>query len=63
MLIELPADGVSLQEVEKCLIIQALERSGWVQKEAAKLLKLSRRVMHYKIEIHGIKNEKWIKNK
>jgi len=62
-LIELPAEGVSLQQVEKCLIIQALERSNWVQKEAAKLLGLSRRVMHYKIEIHGIKNDKWIKNK
>ncbi len=61
--ISLPEGGISLQEVEKSLVIQALEASDWVQKDAAKLLSLSRRVMHYKIERYGIRNDKWIKNK
>lgn len=60
---DIPSGGVSLQEIEKSLVIKALEKSNWVQKDAAKLLGLSRRVIHYKIENYGIKNDKWIKNK
>ncbi|MEJ5378056.1 MAG: sigma-54 dependent transcriptional regulator [bacterium] len=46
--------SLSLEGGEKKLILEALERSNWVQKEAAKLLGVSRRVLHYKIRKYGI---------
>jgi DNA-binding NtrC family response regulator len=51
-----PAEGprFSLEGGERTLIIQALERTGWVQKDAARLLGISRRVLHYKIRKFGI---------
>jgi DNA-binding NtrC family response regulator len=61
--ISLPPEGITLDEVEKNLILQALERTGWIQKDAAKLLGLSRRVIQYKIAKHNIKNPKWPKNR
>ena len=53
----------TLKEAERELIIQALEKSNWVQKEAARLLDISKRVIHYKIKKYGIKHPTWIKNK
>lgn len=41
-------------ELEKELIMDALEETGWVQTKAAKLLGISRRIMRYKIEKYGI---------
>lgn len=43
---------------EKSMLIQALQKSNWVQKEAAKTLGISRRVMHYKIRKYNIQIEK-----
>ncbi len=40
------------------LIVQALERTGWVQKNAAKLLGISPRVINYKIRKHQIEAAK-----
>jgi DNA-binding NtrC family response regulator len=45
---------LSLHGGERALIVEALERSGWVQKDAADLLGISRRVLHYKIRKFGI---------
>jgi DNA-binding NtrC family response regulator len=45
---------LSLEESERTLILQALKQSGWVQKDAARLLGISRRVLHYKIRKFGI---------
>jgi DNA-binding NtrC family response regulator len=53
--IKLPAGGVKLDEVERDLILQALERCHGVQKKAAELLGISPRAMHYKIRKHGIR--------
>ncbi|MGA1869436.1 MAG: sigma-54 interaction domain-containing protein [bacterium] len=52
--IRLPDQGVSLQEVERDLIVQALQRCHGRQNEAAKLLHISSRVINYKIKIHKI---------
>jgi len=41
--------SLSLRGGERALILEALERTGWVQKDAAKLLGISRRVLNYKI--------------
>jgi DNA-binding NtrC family response regulator len=48
--IELPASGLNLEAVEKTLVLQALERTGWNQTRAAKLLGLNRDQIHYRIE-------------
>jgi DNA-binding NtrC family response regulator len=53
--IQLPPEGVRLEEVEKSLIIQALERSQGVQRKAARLLGISPRALHYKLRKHGIR--------
>jgi len=61
--IHMPEGGIPLVEMEKRLILEALERANWVQKEAAQFLGVSRRVMHYKIQKFGIRNPNWVKNK
>jgi two-component system, NtrC family, response regulator HydG len=53
----------TLKEVEKEALLDALRRADFVQKEAAKLLGITQRVMHYKIEQFGITHPRWRKNK
>ena len=48
--VELPAAGLDLDQVERSLVLQALERTGWNQTRAAKLLGLNRDQIHYRIE-------------
>jgi DNA-binding NtrC family response regulator len=50
----LPADGVNLEEVERQLLIQALERSGGNQTHAAVLLGINRDQVRYRIEKFGL---------
>jgi DNA-binding NtrC family response regulator len=52
-----------LKDLEKEAVLEALEKSNYVQKEAAKLLGISKRVIHYKIQQFNIKHPRWIKNK
>ncbi|MFB3895139.1 MAG: sigma-54-dependent transcriptional regulator [bacterium] len=59
----IPPEGISLKDVEKQLIMQALEMTHWIQKDAAKLLGLSRRAMNYRIEQYGITHPRWAKHK
>ena len=54
LLTDIPDTGISLEEVERRLILRALEMSGGVQKRAAALLQISPRVINYKIKKHGI---------
>ncbi len=56
-------DGLRLLDMEKKLVLEALDRHNWVQKEAAQYLGISRRVMHYKIQKFGIRNPNWVKNR
>jgi DNA-binding NtrC family response regulator len=53
----------NLKELEKEAVIEALEKTNYIQKDAAKLLGISKRVIHYKIQQFGIKHPRWIKNK
>jgi two-component system, NtrC family, response regulator AtoC len=48
--IELPANGISLEDLERSLVVQALDRSGWNQTRAATLLGLNRDQIRYRIE-------------
>ena len=50
----LPAEGVSLDEVERQLLIQALERSRGNQTQAAQLLGINRDQVRYRIEKFGL---------
>jgi DNA-binding NtrC family response regulator len=61
--IRIPPGGIRWEEVEKDLILQALDMGGWVQKEAARLLGLSSRVLNYKIKQFGITHPTWKQNK
>jgi DNA-binding NtrC family response regulator len=46
----LPPEGIDLEELERSLVVQALERSGWNQTRAASLLGLNRDQIRYRIE-------------
>lgn len=48
--VELPAQGIDLEQLERSLVIQALERSSWNQTRAATLLGLNRDQIRYRIE-------------
>jgi DNA-binding NtrC family response regulator len=61
--IKLPAGGVRLEDAERDLIVQALERCSWVQKDAAELLGVSSRALNYKIKRFGITHSGWKQNK
>ncbi|GAK55810.1 transcriptional regulatory protein pilR [Candidatus Vecturithrix granuli] len=51
---EIPPEGIHLEnvveEIEKDLLVKALERTGWVKKRAAKLLHLSFRSFRYRLD-------------
>jgi DNA-binding NtrC family response regulator len=50
----LPAEGVNLEEVERQLLTQALERAGGNQTQAAQLLGINRDQVRYRIEKFGL---------
>ncbi|HWR69252.1 MAG TPA: sigma-54 dependent transcriptional regulator [Desulfomonilia bacterium] len=43
---------------EKAMVIDALKKTNWVQKDAARILGISRRVMHYKIRKFNLMPDK-----
>ena len=51
---KLPEEGINLDEVERQLVIQALERSGGNQTRAAELLGLNRDQVRYRIDKFGL---------
>ena len=48
--VDLPAEGIDLEQLERSLVMQALQRSGWNQTRAATLLGLNRDQIRYRIE-------------
>jgi transcriptional regulator with PAS, ATPase and Fis domain len=51
----LPPEGVDLEDVERQLVTQALERAGGNQSHAAKLLGMNRDQIRYRVEKFGLK--------
>ncbi len=51
---KLPAEGISLDDVERQLLAQALERSGGNQTQAGQLLGINRDQVRYRIEKFGL---------
>ncbi|MEW6726994.1 MAG: sigma-54 dependent transcriptional regulator [Bacillota bacterium] len=52
--LEIPDEGISLEEVEKLLIIKALEKSNGNQTKAAALLKITRATLLYRMQKFGL---------
>lgn len=52
--VDLPPGGIDLEQLERSLVVQALERSGWNQTRAAALLGLNRDRIRYRIEKFGL---------
>jgi len=48
--VDLPATGIDLEQLERSLVVQALERTGWNQTKAAALLGLNRDQIRYRVE-------------
>jgi transcriptional regulator with GAF, ATPase, and Fis domain len=48
--VTLPPAGTNLEAIERDLVVQALERTGWNQTRAATLLGLNRDQIRYRIE-------------
>jgi DNA-binding NtrC family response regulator len=60
---ELPPPGWSLRDWERALVEEALQRAGYVQKEACQLLGISRRKLNYMIRSMGITHGRWRRNR
>ncbi|MFI5217032.1 MAG: sigma-54-dependent transcriptional regulator, partial [Candidatus Limnocylindria bacterium] len=60
---ELPPGGMPLRELERGLVLEALRRSQFLQKDAAKLLGISRRKLNYMIRRMGITHPAWRRNR
>jgi two-component system NtrC family response regulator len=52
--VQLPAEGISLDEVEKAVIVQALERSKWNRAQAARFLRVPRHILLYRMQKFGL---------
>ncbi len=51
---ELPPDGINFEEMEKALILKAMERSDWVIGKAANMLGLTYKTLQYRLDKHRI---------
>ncbi|MBI3697000.1 MAG: sigma-54-dependent Fis family transcriptional regulator [Acidobacteria bacterium] len=55
--LDLPPHGISLEAVEKELILRALQKFNWNQTHTAKYLDVSRKTLIYRMEKYGIRRE------
>jgi len=52
--LDIPDEGISLEEVEKELLLKALEKSAWNQSKAARFLNITRKTLKYWTEKYGL---------
>lgn len=52
--INLPDEGYSLEQLEREIVVEALERSGWNQSSAARFLRIPRHTLIYRMEKYAI---------
>ena len=57
------AAGLTMRAVERSLVLSALARAGFVQKDAAQLLGVSRRKLNYMVQRMGITHPSWRRNR
>lgn len=53
-IINLPDEGYSLEQLEREVVVQALERNQWNQAAAARFLRVPRHTLIYRMEKYGI---------
>lgn len=53
-IIRLPEEGYSLEQLEREIVVEALERNAWNQTAAARFLRIPRHTLIYRIEKYGI---------
>ena len=51
---EFPPEGISIEGLERDIIVKAMDRSGWVIAKAAPLLGISYKTLQYRLEKFGI---------
>jgi two-component system NtrC family response regulator len=56
--LDLPPQGISLEAIEKNLIVRALEKFHWDQTHAAQYLDISRKTLLYRMEKFGLKRDR-----
>ncbi len=60
-MVDIPTEGMDfdrvIAEIEKDLLLQALKKTGWVKKEAARILNMSFRSFRYKLSKYDINKE------
>jgi two-component system NtrC family response regulator len=56
--VRLPDEGYSLEQLEREIVIEALERNAWNQTAAARFLRIPRHTLIYRIEKYNIEQEK-----
>jgi len=54
VVIKLPDEGYSLEQLEREVVVQALERNHWNQTAAARFLRIPRHTLIYRLEKYGI---------
>jgi two-component system, NtrC family, response regulator HydG len=59
----LPAAGLALDDIERAIVVEALERHGFVQKDAAAWLGISRRKLNYMIQKMRVTHPSWRRNR
>ena len=52
--VRLPDEGYSLEQLEREIVVEALERNAWNQTAAARFLRIPRHTLIYRIEKYSI---------
>ncbi len=55
--LNLPAEGYPLEQLEREIVLEALERTGWNQTAAARFLRIPRHVLIYRMGKYDIKQQ------
>lgn len=55
-------DVFNLEQIEREVIVRALDACGWVQVKAAKLLGITARMLNFRVAKYGITHPGWIRN-
>lgn len=53
--LELPEDGITLEEIEKEILLRALEKHGWNRSRAARYLNITRQTLIYRMQKYSIR--------
>jgi two-component system NtrC family response regulator len=54
VLVNIPPGGIDLEQVERDIIREALERNGWNQSRAARFLNISRNTLIYRMQKYAL---------